>query len=352
LHSDLFPWCFSSAAYFTQTTVDDLNTIDDIEGVRELIVPPGVFKTTRCTPKRGSKSEEQSGRSSHTSKSSTNLHTYAPFSSLYNRYPSELASAPSVSDSVTMYQPYPNSNSNSNSSNPYPTQYSASSSHPDNQSVYLHTPQGITQPLQSYPNAPFPPSTGTNYENQSHASPYAGPPSSSTSVGHPTSSTKSYQPPILTHPEYRIRPQHTTSNLPYLPSPSQWNIPSNEPFNTHLPPLYEPHGSYSFSINERPQEHGLSHSDHSGSASPANSNTSDFLPRRRDPVSFREDHIAPRLPMLDPSYEVHHHQPPIPNERRGSIGPDRDLASIHALTRRHPYRRDPQDDRALRLLPP
>jgi hypothetical protein len=39
--------------------------------------------------------------------------------------------------------------------------------------------------------------------------------------------------------------------------------------------------------------------------------------------------------------------------RRGSIGPTRvDLAPLHALQRSHPYRRDPIDDKALRLLGP
>ncbi|KAJ7267653.1 hypothetical protein B0H12DRAFT_1010445, partial [Mycena haematopus] len=34
-------------AYFTQSTVDQLGTVDDIPNVRHLIVPPGLFTSTR-----------------------------------------------------------------------------------------------------------------------------------------------------------------------------------------------------------------------------------------------------------------------------------------------------------------
>ncbi|KAJ7887673.1 hypothetical protein B0H14DRAFT_3721535 [Mycena olivaceomarginata] len=40
------------------------------------------------------------------------------------------------------------------------------------------------------------------------------------------------------------------------------------------------------------------------------------------------------------------------DERRGEIGPCRDLAPLNSLTRSHPYRRDPMDDKTLRLLGP
>ncbi|TFK44295.1 Gti1/Pac2 family-domain-containing protein, partial [Crucibulum laeve] len=68
-------------AYFTQQTIDQLGTIDDIPPVRDLIVPDGHFKSTRVGKNR-SKSDEQNTRSGETSKpASTVTRTYAPFPS-------------------------------------------------------------------------------------------------------------------------------------------------------------------------------------------------------------------------------------------------------------------------------
>ncbi|KAF9462456.1 Gti1/Pac2 family-domain-containing protein [Collybia nuda] len=95
-------------AYFTQTTVDDLGTIDDILGVQELAPPPGLFKSTRVGKGRG-KTDEPSAQTSDTlSKPPTTVtRTYAPFPTLHNRYPSQSESPP-ASESVMMYEPYEN----------------------------------------------------------------------------------------------------------------------------------------------------------------------------------------------------------------------------------------------------
>src|SRR5882762_2537855 len=75
-----------TAAYFTQATVDQLNTINDIPGVGTLFVPEGLFQSTRTGKNRKFDNEESRGRSKDIFQppSSTNSsRKYAPFPSTY-----------------------------------------------------------------------------------------------------------------------------------------------------------------------------------------------------------------------------------------------------------------------------
>ncbi|KAK2464181.1 hypothetical protein APHAL10511_003638 [Amanita phalloides] len=66
-------------AYFTQGTVDRLGTVDDISGVRELVVPNGLFKSTRTIRNRNKLDEPRS--SDKLQPLSASVRTYAPFPS-------------------------------------------------------------------------------------------------------------------------------------------------------------------------------------------------------------------------------------------------------------------------------
>ncbi|XP_006460729.1 hypothetical protein AGABI2DRAFT_192340, partial [Agaricus bisporus var. bisporus H97] len=83
-------------AYFTQATVDQLGSIDDIRNVRDLDVPDGLFNSTRVTKARNKADETRSGESSKSAS------RYAPFP--VPTHPNQ----PESSGQVLMYQPYPN----------------------------------------------------------------------------------------------------------------------------------------------------------------------------------------------------------------------------------------------------
>ncbi|KAF9452775.1 hypothetical protein P691DRAFT_794164 [Macrolepiota fuliginosa MF-IS2] len=90
-------------AYFTQATVDQLSSIDDVRVVRDLVVPEGMFKSTRVTKTRNKNDENRPGESSKSSSTSAaGISRYAPFPA------PTLPNPPEVSDQVLMYQPYAN----------------------------------------------------------------------------------------------------------------------------------------------------------------------------------------------------------------------------------------------------
>ena len=261
----------------------------------------------------------------------SNSSTFSPFLTLRNQYPNELALAPSVSDSVTMYEPYPNFKHN-----PYPNQYRTTPP-----PVYFQPGQGS------------PPSSRGTYTRSSTFSPTSQertPPHIAPHPGYMTAlnsgttaptTPKSYQSDSSTQAEFGIHPHHSplSTSLPSLaPPPSQWIRTPVEPFNAQLPPLRDPVGAYPFlpTPNSGP-EHPRSRIQDPGFPDSTSSNASGPPPRRREKIS---------IARVDPSYELY--SQPQPDGRRSSIGPDRDLASIHTLTRRQPYRRDPLDDSALR----
>ncbi|TEB30387.1 hypothetical protein FA13DRAFT_1630840 [Coprinellus micaceus] len=87
-------------AYFTQGTIDQLRSVDDVPGVGDLVVPEGHFKSTRVGKR--SKADESKGESS---KSNSVTRTYAPFPSPYSNTSAAVDSHP-----VVMYDPYPQPN--------------------------------------------------------------------------------------------------------------------------------------------------------------------------------------------------------------------------------------------------
>ncbi|KAF9482216.1 hypothetical protein BDN70DRAFT_930192 [Pholiota conissans] len=87
-------------AYFTQTTIDQLGTIDDNPQIRDIVVEEGMFKSTRVGKSR-SKTDD-SNRSDAAKPSTSVSRTYAPFPTPYQYQQNETGSA----TPVLMHEPY------------------------------------------------------------------------------------------------------------------------------------------------------------------------------------------------------------------------------------------------------
>ncbi|KAG8214269.1 hypothetical protein J3R82DRAFT_11083 [Butyriboletus roseoflavus] len=89
-------------AYFTQATVDQLGTIDDIPGVAELVVPEGTFQSTRVSKNR--KGDDTRARTDVFNKVPSSVsRTYAPFPAAY---PSQPTPYPGPSPPTFTQEPY------------------------------------------------------------------------------------------------------------------------------------------------------------------------------------------------------------------------------------------------------
>ncbi|KAJ8077974.1 hypothetical protein AAF712_005595 [Marasmius tenuissimus] len=136
-------------AYFTQATVDQLGTVDDIQGVGNLNVPEGHFKSTRV--KKGNIKAEETvpapppEPTKPTSSPSSTSRAFAPF---------PVPSSPSThrnqssTPSVTMYQPYPTSYTQFHP----PAQQNTSQ--PPSSSRYVHLASGTGTTSSEYQASP------------------------------------------------------------------------------------------------------------------------------------------------------------------------------------------------------
>ncbi|KIK40000.1 hypothetical protein CY34DRAFT_807665 [Suillus luteus UH-Slu-Lm8-n1] len=354
-------------AYFTQATVDELGTIDNIPGVSDLVVPEGTFQSTRVGKTR--KGEDTRSRSDVLkSASSTVTRTYAPFPA-YSSQPSH----------------YPNS-----PQSPY--------AQPDDsyrsglgQSSQQFRPPTSEIPQYSVPPPPPPPSIPplrSSYEDDykfRRPSLPTIPPSEHSSAFYGRRSSADYSVSGTIPPLARARTD--TSLKPFAEYHASNDRGSSPAFGSSIghPPasgstssihrpsedLYSPRPPYSCSFNVRPSR--------SPPPSPScrirpPSTVGNFQPVSRAPdddgrepnqnvfsldnsASFPSPHNSPHI-SLPPPAQLFRSEPPPQYEvaspaDSSSIGPQRvGLAPLHSLQRSHPYKRDPVDDRALRLLGP
>ncbi|KAK0213140.1 hypothetical protein DFS33DRAFT_1377599 [Desarmillaria ectypa] len=315
-------------SYYTEGTVDNLGTVDDIEGLQNISIPDGMFtKSTRSTKNR----KARQGRAKDAEPTAVSR-TYAP-------YPSEAANnqppsptSPSQSQSVQMYHPYPRSQ--------FP-EY-------DNQPVHPAAPNNglsYSQTLPSYPASSMPgpsrPAPPLVTSGLRPAINYPPPPS------HPSPSSS--------------HSSQSSHGSPYMErGSSHWyTAPLHQPYVENQPPVYsypeQPPASFSSTTStgfnlQNAHLHSTAKSHH--------------LPLTGSTV---QNLVAP-TPVTTPSSLLIHDQydpgadsdgtpssssmSSVDDSRRGDIGPSRALAPLHTLKRRHPYRRDPADDKALRLLDP
>ena len=360
----------SQAAYFTQATVDDLGTVDDIPGFQDLIVPSGLFKSTRVGKNRGRGDEHMPRANETSSKTSTTVtRTYAPFPSpLYNHYPRQSKSP--TSESVMMYEPYENSclSGYPYAHDPSP-RYSMPASAPDRD----HS----LPPIQGYSDGTAASSPAMGYlsiSNPMHSNvhPVAGSPAHAQGASvaatscHISARPTSHRPPLI-HQSTAVYPPPPPSHR--SPSPAALNITHAEDTYTDRSPGFYFPSEAPPTYTDRPV-HGSSTTysyptirttlDVSGTSQPARyCNSTDSGPSHHEFQIATSQPSPPHCPLpplridpFPPSYELLPTEPSNLEGRRGSIGPDRDLAPIYALTRPHPYRRDPLDDKTLRLLTP
>ncbi|KAF8635212.1 hypothetical protein AX17_003988 [Amanita inopinata Kibby_2008] len=367
-------------AYFTQATVDRLGTVDDIPGVYELVVPDGMFKSTRVAKSR-SKSDEQSARSGEASKSTQIVtRTFAPFPgpAIYPQPPHVDYPNP-VQQPTAVYPSYPEPHA-------YPMYYQGSA-HPTH---FASVPTSVSQvsrlPMhgssQLFNNVHSHPSISTpsqihyateTYERQEFhdkslddsqylrftSTPQSNPmsfPSAKSTQGlqqlHPNHnynerlratavlSSVVHDTPH-THPLHSAPYARTYDHAPFTSSTSSHSMPTdataNPPYLIGGPNIITGGGG------TYPPTHAHAHlRSESYSETNAQDNNSN-LP----PLHAVEGIQASVYALSNPGDIL------IPGEdRKSTIGPCRDLAPLHSLTRPHPYRREPLDDKTLRLLRP
>ncbi|KAF5325748.1 hypothetical protein D9611_000395 [Ephemerocybe angulata] len=409
-------------AYFTQGTIDQLHSVDDIPGVGDLVVPEGHFKSTRVGKR--SKTDESRGESS---KSNTVTRTYAAFPSPYpTTAPGSVESQP-----VLMYEPYQNSVAHTGFYHPTGQPHDQDS-HSRTASTYSH------QDRSSASLSPPLPSPRTQYSAQTPQYGSAAPVDAKSSRA-PVPAEPSHHSPHSHQPEYRPLPpmaapaamvplndnmhgqrgkpipissyaessglnNHTvnisvglTSDALSPSSHSHWNAyePSAYPYQPsgttglQAPPgaMHGMHNSGShmnsgynmYSLHEQQQHHQQQHSqqEHYSPAALPHHGLSPMsqqynvpgpdvhvISQWSTPISETPRILPPlHIPNEEPSYIVspttNTYQQVVVPAPVPSPAPYRDsgsrplpiaLAPLHALNRAHPYKRERQDDKALRLL--
>ncbi|KAF9257973.1 hypothetical protein L218DRAFT_935238 [Marasmius fiardii PR-910] len=390
-------------AYFTQATVDQLGTVDDIQGVGSLNVPEGYFKSTRVK-KGGSKADEL------TSPPSNDSAPRKPFTS----FPDGTSGIPHKnshsSQNVQMYQPYPSYNAYS--------EQPRSSSQPMSGSRFPQLTPVITSVPSNYPPDPespqqsplhlaIPPASSTMYSQPHSASPVISEISNAHSLYNATRSSPIHTSPHSPHnppwyPDYSQKPpsdvfdhgnhhplRHYHSNSLKAEEPPLSPYGLNEPpylsLNYHAPSPVRPIPSSTLTAtpyahtgipSNTMTEPGSSY----GASSPVETPHSIYPPIQQQtadvgypsrpstgcfrghsmPVSCTE--VSSASPSSSASGSVysmtdnggiHHHGNYEDNssyDREAEFGFDRGLAPLGVLKRPHPYRRHPGDDKTLKLL--
>lgn len=356
------------AAYFTQATVDRLGSVDDIPGVGDLVVPDGLFRSTRVAKSRSKPDEASGSRSSAT----TVPRTYSAFPSPFPNMPSQQETSP-VSPSVQMFEPYPNYNG-------LQSQRPATPQLPEPPAIRpAHHTMGQS-PYYSV-NSQNPSLTlSTNYSYEPNTNfPASGHPVEDSPERGSLSSALVYQPSHSLKVCSGVSPtQGSASNVLYAspdhppPNRTRYNLHietssiENQQSIAHPSPSYTLSSSILSSTYLAPQassEDPYVYYDTSHfSSSPLSAD-----PHSTDTVSAAEATVAVSAnPVPSPIFSSHA-TPDYSFEeecvsstdsgssdgRDGDIGPNRvALAPLQILKRGHPYKRDPVDDNALRLLDP
>ncbi|KAJ7467164.1 hypothetical protein FB451DRAFT_1260301 [Mycena latifolia] len=345
-------------AYFTQKTVDGLGTVDDIEDVRKLDVPAGMFTSTRVGKRKHAEVEAASQPAV--------TRVYAPFPSPLpplaprpakpGRSTSTIRRAPSPS--VKMYDPY----SRPSSQVPQPQSPAPYYGPAASQSYPPPSPPASHPPTLHYlytPNVYSPP-TQHNYTRQDDESYSRSDPAPLEHPSAPTS-VQPYSPPYISGIFSNDRMRLPTPT-PYPPAST---YPNPQPQHPHPQPQQPSGGWYTSPMVPYQPRQDSPRSDFTSSPSSSSSYQSSSSPAvpSYPPVQLYSPEptiFAPlsgggsntrSLPRITPDPLPAILLSPTSSQRRGEIGPSRDLPPLNSL-RAHPYRRNPTDDEALRLLGP
>ncbi|KAL4078190.1 Gti1/Pac2 family-domain-containing protein [Scleroderma yunnanense] len=339
-------------AYFTQATVDQLGTIDDNSHVAELVVPEGTFQSTRVSKSR--KGEDSRVRSDVLKSTSSSVtRTYAPFPSP-SSYPVQPPHYPATSPST------------------FSQESCRFSTQPSHSSPY-HSPAEFPQYSQAFPiassNSGLPPIRSDveniDYKMRRPSLPISSNCSSATDDRRSSADyTISLDSSSVSQrsPDYRDRGEQCSlsSAARHGMTISPDHEGGAEFSSRNVPPCsYGGGSSRSSPASHHGSPAGGYQSIHRSQDDVAGVNTPyTYSPQAAIPsYSFHgKPHIslppAAQLLRSEPPSQLFEVTNPVPDDSMG-IGPFRvDLAPLHSLQRSHPYRRDPVDDKALRMLGP
>ncbi|PPQ74751.1 hypothetical protein CVT24_003858 [Panaeolus cyanescens] len=211
-------------AYFTQATIDQLGTIDDIPRVRDVVITDGMFTSTRVAkPPKSNRDDPKSDKPT-----STVVRTYAPFPASYQYH--QRHNSPS-STPVLMHEPYQTSSTQTYDSTP-----SLSATPPP------PPPQNSYRPTQAHTSSSQSP---TPYVASSH-----------------TTSTGTLPPPLSAASQYQQQtPRSVNSSQTYYSSSNTSGTWSSSNDTFYRP--QDPHYSYSVSV-QQPAPAGTAYQESSG----------------------------------------------------------------------------------------
>jgi hypothetical protein len=336
----------SLAAYFTQATVDSLGTVDDIPVLKDLVVPEGLFRSSRRTKTRSSRANAAAhagdgspaipAPASSSAKSGKQTASVAGPSSTVSRTPPQVVTQPAAPQQNQTLPP-----------NAYPHELFNPKSPP-----YSGLPTNSAPPP---PPVQQPDAYARIYTGESYASPQ--PPE-----GYHVSPSPHMQPHVTPF-EYNwpAPPTPVTDNAcpPGYPYPVLVDSQKGDStFQQHSPVqsqlyVYEP--GFQASLQYRNVSPALSHAPSQFSASSQSQSSSESDSPAPGPIPLRTPVFSPdRLSVVLPTdgetakYEIHGIR-----ESDGTIDSKMGLASLESLNRYHPYRREPLDDRVVsRFLRP
>lgn len=360
------------AAYFTQATVDQLGTINDIPGVASLHVPEGLFQSTRTGKSRKLDNDEGRGRTTKDIfQPATNVRKYAAFPTGYSGSP---VSHPDLVTHSTGPERYQQNDVNQNSSFYHTETFFTIPPPPPPPGTHHNLPSLQTShPAYGYERRPaiipsIPDHNAADSRSSRVDTPYHSNLNISTLQSHTYNEATGYVPSSM-HNHANLRERFVShpregqagtngsevSTALYSDPPPSWQQGSLGPSPYTLRPTY----------GSSPPSHSVMYA--ATSHSSENSSHHDGYSRSISPVSSEKTSPNLSLPRHSPLLEC-----TFPEERQSSYettssvrtrcgpegeidageGPSRvKLAPLHSL-RNHPYRRDPVDDKALRLLHP
>src|SRR5712671_3089791 len=355
LSLSLHPCLIFLAAYFTQATVDNLGTVDDIPVLKDLVVPEGLFKSSRRTKTRSSRASAAahatdatpapSPTASTSGRSGKQIASVAGPSSTVSRPPPQVAvqpAAPQQNQGLSPSSAYPQDLFPAQSPT-YSGLITNSAPQPPSPAAQQH--DAYTRMYSGAPYAPPPPPEGYHVSPSPHMPP-------------PLSSFGGYnwqEPP----PASAVSDNSCQSPYPYpVLIPSQNGDTAFHHSSTQSQVyLYGPgfRMSPQSLLHYRGVSPALSHAPSQFSASSQSQSSSESDSPAPGTVSLRTPVFSPdRLSVVLPTEGDHNKYEEIPlhhgmREHDGTID-SVTLASMESLKRFHPYRRDPLDDRVVQRL--
>jgi hypothetical protein len=322
-----------AAAYFTQATVDSLGTVDDIPVLKDLVVPEGLFKSSRRTKARSSRANTNA--STRTSEGTPDLSAQVSSSGKTGSQVAPVADPSSTQNRPTIQVPalHPTSQHGL----PPPSPYSQELFH---------------APSPNYPGLPPNPAPPAQHDAYARLYGDSYTPSPQAPEGFHIPPAPQVQPHVPLGYNWPAVPMSPSDNSPYsypVLVASQ-NVDSTFPNSPAHSQLYvygsASQASPSSLYHYRTVSPALSHAPSQFSTSSQSQSSSESDSPAPRPVSVRTPFFSPEpLPGQLPTDGETKFEPVTLEGIQEHDGPlDVGLAPLSKLKRFHPYRRDPLDD--------